>query len=171
MYSSMFVLIKTTSWGHAFMAFGNSNPEIAFNQSGADGSNSAWGDSADFSRVSWDNAKNYFIVGNDKYYGYIIRNGRVMGAFNYVNRLFEASPPRGTQDRNTHRNRSYNALTQNCATLTGEVVRECGIWTAQGTIAPSDILGAMDAADAIYGNVSRWGIIERRNGSLHFSSW
>lgn len=169
MYSSMYVLVKVKGPGHAFMAFGNSNPQIAFNQSGADGSNSASGDGADFSRVTWDNAKTYFITGSDKYYGYVIQNELVMQAYKYVNDLFEASPARAKQDSNSHRNRSYNIVTQNCATLTGEVIRECGIYAAQGIIMPMDVFYAMGIADVTYGNVSQWGVVERKNSSLTFS--
>lgn len=171
-YTTMYVLVKIDGPGHAFVAFGDSYPRIVFNQSGADGGSSAYGDSARFSRVSWDDAKNYFIVGKDKYYGYTVQNGQVMAAFNYANAEFEKSPPRKDTKKDPpdrHRNRSYNIATQNCATLTSEICRKAGIWTMNGAWRPHDVMRAMGEADLFYGNVSQWGVIERVNGNLKFS--
>ncbi|MCD9189274.1 MAG: hypothetical protein LUM44_22850 [Pyrinomonadaceae bacterium] len=168
MYTTLYVLIKKQGWGHAFVAFGNSNPSIVFNQSGADGSNSSSGDGARFSRVSWDNAKNYFIVGKDKYFGFKIENGGVMDAFHYANNLFENAPPYPKADKNNHRNRSYNALTQNCATLTAEIVRAAGVWEMNNVVAPIDVWWIMGQLDITWGNISQWGVLERKNGKLTF---
>lgn len=167
-YTKLFVLVKKQGWGHAFVAFGNDNPQLVFNQSGADGSNSAWGDSARFSRVPWDDAKQFFITGSDKYFGFYIENGNVMNAFRYANNLFENSPRRGNEDPNRHRNRSYNALNRNCATLTADIVWNCGVWEMNNVVAPIDVWNIMGMLDITWGNISQWGVVERNGGNLSF---
>jgi hypothetical protein len=169
-YSKLFVLVKIAGPGHAFVAFGNSNPEIVFNQSGADGSSSVSGETARLSKVSWDDAKNYFITGSDKYYGFVVANSDVMKAYNYANKVFEDSPVRKGDPPNRHRNRSYNIATQNCASLTRDICKEAGIWTMSlGIWRPHDVMRAMGEADIYYSNVSQWGVVERTTGGLTFS--
>lgn len=166
MYNTLFVFIKKQGWGHAFVAFGNGNPQLAFNQSGADGSNSSSGNGARFSRVPWEDAKNFFIVGKDKYFGYMIQNGQVMNAYKYANDLFEAAPERENDDPSRHRNRTYNALNQNCATLSADIIRNCGVWEMNNVVAPIDVFNIMGICDIEWGNISQWGVVERKNGKI-----
>jgi hypothetical protein len=171
-YDVMYTMTKTDGAGHAFVGFGDyAAPSIVFNWGGAEGGSPVAGN-ATLSRVPWTDARDFFIVGKDKYYIHSIVNGRADEAFNYAESRFNEAAPIPAQDATRKRRVNYQLFWGNCSTFCYDVTARAlrvlhTVVIGQVVDTPAAFLASMEACKVVDKAVRRTLVIEATGSRQH----